>query len=114
MSSGIYRGDPIAPGFAVGDLQLLGRTRKCGQIAGVSIADPSVEADRFRRQVDSLAAEIAEAVERLESECFLTEAQILRAHLAILGEPCPVLIAEQDRSGRYKRDGKSLLVKHIY
>jgi len=87
MSSGIFKGDPIAPGFAVGELHVLDPLPGFGQTAAASIADPSVEAERFRRRVDSLAAEIGDAIERLESESFLGEAEILRTHLVMLRDP---------------------------
>lgn len=87
MSSGVYKGDPIAPGFAVGDVHLIGRVPGYVRIVGASTHDPSVEADRFRRQVDALEEEIQEVVERLVSEAFLGEAEILRTHLVMLRDP---------------------------
>lgn len=87
MNSEKLRGDPIAPGFAMGRLCVLGRISGNTPIFRRSIEDPSGEADRFRRHVDSLEDEIEEAVERLESESFLGEAEILRTHLMMLKDP---------------------------
>lgn len=46
-----------------------------------------MEVERFRRQVDTLEAEIEDAVQRLVSDSFFGEAEILRTHQAMLNDP---------------------------
>jgi phosphoenolpyruvate-protein kinase (PTS system EI component) len=86
MSIRIYSGDPIAPGFAVGRLHVSAARARVQPSAGPP-CDPLREIDRFRCQVDALEREIAQAVDRLESEAFRAEAEIMRTHLAMLRDP---------------------------
>lgn len=86
MSTEIFKGELIAPGVAVGFLRLLRKNnrQRPGPDAG---SDPVLEADRFQRKVETLAWEIEEAMQRLESESLHDEAEILRVHLSMLQDP---------------------------
>ncbi|HRX71098.1 MAG TPA: phosphoenolpyruvate--protein phosphotransferase [Candidatus Competibacteraceae bacterium] len=87
MSSNSFQGVPIAPGFIVGPLCVLARVSEYVHASNPSIEDPSVEVERFRRQVDALEEEIEDAINRLMADSFLGEAEILRAHLVMLKDP---------------------------
>ena len=102
MSIEAFQGDPIAPGFAVGPLHV---SKGGGWTAppASEADDPSLEIDRFRRQIQVLEREIEEAIDRLESESFRAEAEIMRTHLMMLRDPelhCQVLELIQDARHR--------------
>ncbi|MEJ2388296.1 MAG: hypothetical protein P8Y27_13615 [Chromatiaceae bacterium] len=61
MSTGRFQGDPIAPGFAVGQLHLLEHDVGHGQPPPGRVTDPAAESDRFRGHVDALARQIEDA-----------------------------------------------------
>lgn len=86
MSVETLRGDPIAPGAAVGLLQV------GPQVAWVppgpaEAGEPAHELERFRRAVAALEQDIDGAAQRLEAEAFHAEAQIMRTHLEMLRDP---------------------------
>ncbi|MFZ1539658.1 MAG: phosphoenolpyruvate--protein phosphotransferase [Chromatiaceae bacterium] len=86
MSVETFRGDPIAPGLAVGPLQF-GVQGSWAPPVAVVPGEPTDELGRFRRTVDALERDIEGAVHRLESETFHAEAQIMRTHLDMLRDP---------------------------
>lgn len=65
MSVESFQGGPIAPGFAVGHLQIPARPCWASPLE-FAPNDPCREIDRFQRQVDALALEIERVVEQLE------------------------------------------------
>ena len=86
MSIEIIQGDPIAPGFAVGTLCVLNET-SWPKPSASEADDPVLEIDRFEQQVHFLQQEIEETINRLESDAYLAEAEILRTHLVLLQDP---------------------------
>jgi phosphoenolpyruvate-protein kinase (PTS system EI component) len=87
MSTERFQGDPIAPGFAVGQLHLLEHDVGPGPPPPARVADPAAESDRFRRHVDALARQIEDAAVRLEAQTLGSEAEILRTHVLVLRDP---------------------------
>jgi len=86
MSIEILCGDPIAPGTALGLLQL-GPEGPWAPQGAVAAGDPTHEVERFRHAVAALEQDIAGTVHRLETEAFHAEAQIMRTHLEMLRDP---------------------------
>lgn len=86
MSIEILRGAPIAPGVAVGMLQV-GAQGFVVQTPPAAASQPEHELDRFRRAVAALEQDIDGAVQRLEAQAFHAEAQIMRTHLEMLRDP---------------------------
>lgn len=86
MSVETFQGEPIVPGFAEGSLQVLkGGIRITPALRETE--DPPSEIARFRQQLQQLEQEIEAAVDRLESDAFRSEAEIMRTHLAMLRDP---------------------------
>ena len=88
MSDRTIQGETISPGRVVGNICILpaapsGATGS----AGVTSGEPAEEARRFRREADALVEELREAVSRLEEESMSAEADIIRAHVAMLQDP---------------------------
>ena len=54
MSLGMYSGDSLAPGFVVVTLRVLDCESGHAQTFATTTEHPSVEAERFRQQIDSL------------------------------------------------------------
>lgn len=86
MSTKIIQGNPIAPGYAVGPLHVpKGESFEKPVASGAN--DPSLEFDRFLQRLQVLEQEIEETVNKLNSEAFLSEAEIMRTHLTMLRDP---------------------------
>jgi phosphotransferase system enzyme I (PtsI) len=87
MSTERFQGDPIAPGFAAGQLHLLEHDVGQEPPPPARVADPAAESDRFRGHVDALARQIEDAAVRLEAQTLGSEAEILRTHVLMLRDP---------------------------
>lgn len=83
------RGEAISPGVAAGPLVLLvGPAEPPAARDDVSSdSTPAEEIRRFRQSVSSLVQDLERTVESLEAESHSSEADIIRAHAAILNDP---------------------------
>lgn len=82
-SEGRLRGRALAPGRARGTLCVLSGDELGGGPA-VAPAAPETEMQRFFREVDLLLKELRQHVEHLESRSMSDEADVVRAHVAML------------------------------
>ncbi|NLF29587.1 MAG: phosphoenolpyruvate--protein phosphotransferase [Planctomycetes bacterium] len=87
MSERILQGEAISPGTARGSLHFPGRSAASARPAVTSAQSASEEIERFHHHVAALSDEIEQSVADLENEALAAEAQIMRAHLAMLRDP---------------------------
>ena len=88
MSRKNIQGEPLAGGKAVGNLCV----RTPGATGALALPEtsgggPAEESSRFRREASALVDELREAVSRLDAESMSAEADIVRAHVAMLEDP---------------------------
>ncbi len=77
----------LSPGVTEGQLSVLhGWSEHSHSDVQHSFADPETEVQRFHQQVASLAENLQGIVSRLEGESLQAEADIVRAHLMMLGD----------------------------
>lgn len=76
----------LSPGVTEGQLSVLQHLAESAHEASHHMADPETEVERFHQQVSSLADHLRAIVKRLESESLSAEADIVRAHLMMLGD----------------------------
>ena len=77
----------LSPGVTEGQLSILqSLTEQSGSDVLHSLGDAETEVQRFHQQVAALADSLREVVARLEGESLSAEADIVRAHLTMLGD----------------------------
>lgn len=88
MSGRTIQGEVIAPGQVVGTLCFLAADMAGTiELPGGTSTEPEAEAERFRQGTQSLAEEMRQTVARLEEQSMSAEADIVRAHVAMLQDP---------------------------
>lgn len=88
MSGRTIQGEIISPGQTVGTLCVFtAKMTGAAELPGGTSAEPEAEAERFRQGTQALAEEMRKTVERLEEQSMSAEADIVRAHVAMLQDP---------------------------
>jgi phosphoenolpyruvate-protein phosphotransferase (PTS system enzyme I) len=88
MSKSVIPGHNISPGVATGSLCYSEMLFICPVDPEAPLdRKPETEMKRFKEEVATLIKDLVETVDSLESESFSAEAEIIRAHIAMLQDP---------------------------